>query len=95
MTFDRHRWGGARPGAGRKKQKGAGVSHDRREDFPGRFPLHVTMKIGAGLPSLRRWDEYELIRLALDAGSDREGFRVVRFSVQSNHSHLIVEARDK
>jgi REP element-mobilizing transposase RayT len=33
--------------------------------------------------------------LALDSGSDREGFRVVHFSAQSNHVHLIVEARDK
>ena len=32
---------------------------------------------------------------ALAAGSDRFGFRLVHYSVQSNHLHLIVEAKDR
>jgi len=88
-------WGGARPGAGRKKRKGSGVPHTRREEFPERFPLHVTLKLSEGLRSLRRGAEYGVLCLALDSSSDREGFRVVHFSAQSNHVHLIVEARDK
>jgi REP element-mobilizing transposase RayT len=43
------------------------------------------------LPSLRRRDCFRVVRRALLSGAERPGFRVVEFSVQSNHLHLICE----
>jgi len=57
-------------------------------------PLHVTLRVVAGLPSLREKRAFRVVRRAL--GDPRAGgARVVHYSVQSNHVHLIVEAPDK
>ena len=89
------RLGGKRCGAGRKpKGERAGVSHAARSQLKGRFPVLVTMRLVAGLPSLRANGEHALVRQALHA-STREDFRVVEYSVQSNHVHLLVEAVDE
>jgi putative transposase len=88
-------WGGKRAGAGRKpKSLRVGVPHRCRPEHKGRHPLHVTMRAARQLPSLRTE--------ALAAGVRREmakasgsRFRVVHFSVQSDHLHLIIEAEDK
>src|SRR5262249_36750210 len=45
-------------------------------------------------PSLRKQTIFLALRRAL-ANTWREWFRVVHFSVQSNHVHLIVEATDR
>ena len=85
-------WGGVRRGAGRKpKGAVAGVSHRTRPALAARFPVHVTMKVREGLPSLRRPQEFAALRGAIAAGCERGGFRLVHFSVQSNHLHLLVE----
>ena len=39
--------------------------------------------------------EIGVIRRALAAQCKREGFRLVEYSIQSNHIHLLVEADDK
>jgi putative transposase len=49
------------------------------------------MKVRAGLASLRREREFAALRGAIEAGCERGGFRLVHFSVQSNHMHLLVE----
>jgi REP-associated tyrosine transposase len=49
------------------------------------------MRVKQGLPSLRGLKEFAALRGAMVAGCKREGFRLVHFSVQSNHLHLIVE----
>ncbi|MEM7201580.1 MAG: transposase [Planctomycetota bacterium] len=59
-----------------------------------RFPVHVTARLADGLPSLRRQRVYGLLRTAFAAASN-ERFRLVHYSVQSNHLHLLVEARDR
>ena len=38
---------------------------------------------------------YRVVRGALDRGAARFGFRLIEFSVQSNHLHLLCEARDR
>jgi len=48
-----------------------------------------------GIRVLRHRDGYRVVRAALIAGADRFGMRVVHFSVQSNHIHLICEATDR
>src|SRR5262245_24759380 len=92
-------WGGRREGAGRKKWvAGAkGLPHRRRGFHEGREPVHVTMKVVKGLPSLRRAKVAMAIGGGIRAATvhyarTRPGFRVVEFSIQSNHLHLIVEA---
>jgi len=85
-------WGGRRKGSGRKpKGERAGVPHDVRAPLASRFPVQVTMRVKAGLPSLRGLREYAALRGAIRAGCERGGFRLVHYSVQSNHLHLIVE----
>ena len=86
--------GGKRRGAGRKpKGERAGVSHARRPELRARYPVLVTVRLREGLPSLRYDAEHEVVRGAL-ADSARETFHVVHYSVQSNHAHLLVEAKD-
>ena len=88
--------GGARPGAGRKpKGERAGVTHHGRVAFSRAHPVHVTARLRAGLPSLRRKNAHRAILRAFEAGAERNGFRLTQYSVQSNHVHLIVEAPDR
>jgi hypothetical protein len=94
FNFDAGRWGGARKGAGRKKSKNSGVSHLKRADFPGRNPVFVTMKLLPELPSLRSKDTF-LAVLEMFEAAQKENFRIVHFTVQGNHVHLIVEAEGK
>lgn len=85
--------GGARRGAGRKPTgANAGASHTRRPEFKQRHPLHITMKMRQGLPSLRQRAFASLVFSAFRAAKKRLGVKLVHFSVQSNHLHLIVEA---
>ena len=96
LAFGFRTWGGARKGAGRPpKRNVAGVSHLRRPALSRLHPTHVTLRIVAGLPSLRRWRLFTEVSRALARGQDRFGFRLVHFSVQSNHLHLIAEAADR
>ena len=53
------------------------------------------MSLVAGLPSMRKQDAYELVRDCFARGKERPGFRLVHYSVQGNHLHLIVEASDR
>lgn len=85
-------WGGAREGAGRKR---ALVPHRARERFRAGCPAHVTLRLAAGLPSLRRHGAYRSFLAALEAGGARFGLRVVHWSALGNHLHLMVEARDR
>ena len=86
-------WGGARTGAGRKrKSKRSWVPHAKRAELAPRFPVHVTMRLREDLPSLRRVAPYSVVREALAECSGAKGFRLVVYSVQRDHLHLIVEA---
>jgi len=87
-------WGGRRKGAGRKPGPRQKVSHRPRPEHVARFPLHVVLRTVEGLPSLRRPDVFAAVRAALAAGGSRFRMRIVHFSVQGNHIHLISEARD-
>jgi REP element-mobilizing transposase RayT len=53
------------------------------------------MRLRGGLPSLRRHRELQTLMRAFGAGSERRGFRLVHYSVQANHLHLLVEARSR
>jgi REP element-mobilizing transposase RayT len=89
-------WGGRRKGAGRKpKGERAGVAHKKKPALSPRHAVHVTMRLRAGLPSLRRWKEYEVLLGAFRTGCERFGFRLVHYAVMGNHLHLLTEGDDR
>ena len=94
LRFPEH--GGKRKGAGRKPAGDrAGVPHRRREKVCAQHPLHVTVRRAEGLPGLRRVETVKALRGAFAKGCERFGFRLVHFSIQETHLHLIVEAEDE
>ncbi|BDG08287.1 hypothetical protein AMPC_14000 [Anaeromyxobacter paludicola] len=96
LPLDLRTWGGRRDGAGRKPRGAtAGVAHVPRPEVSGRHPFHLTVRALPHVWSLRSPRQLELVRRALRGSmSARTGFRVVHFSVQTNHLHLLVEADD-
>jgi len=96
LGFEFRTWGGARANAGRPpKGRTAGVSHLRRPSHSYTHPLHVTLRVGRGVPSLREHSVFSVVRRALAQGKRHFGFSLVHFSVQRNHLHLIAEASDR
>ena len=88
-------WGGQRKGAGRKPAGArAGVSHHARAKLASRFPVHVTVRLKEGLPGLRSKPVYAALRAAFAAGCNRDGFRLVHYSVQRDQLHMLVESTD-
>ena len=89
-------WGGRRKGAGRKPKGPLRlVSHRARPAHLARHPLHAVWRTRPDVPNLRKRAVMELLRLALAAGGSRAAFRLVHYSIQGNHLHLVVEAHDK
>jgi putative transposase len=96
LEIDFHARGGARPGAGRKpKGLRAGVSHKTRPTLAARHPVHVTTRVRAGSSNLRCPPVRRTLERVFAAGSERFGFRLVHYSIQSTHLHLVVEACDR
>ena len=102
----RGKWGGRRKGAGRPKRPGGRktVAHRVRPFHEATHPVHVTLRVRRGVGHLRRRalakEIGESIRKAstddaAPAKRRRETFRVVHFSIQPDHLHLIVEATSK
>jgi putative transposase len=88
--------GGARRGAGRKPNgRRAGVSHLRRPTVSRHHPQHVTLRVCRGLPVLRVRELFRAVLRALAQGNERFGFRLIHYSVQQDHVHLIAEASDR
>lgn len=84
-------WGGRREGAGRPSL--GRVPRIPRPPLASRFPVHVTLKLEPSLPNLRTKHLVRVIEQCLRQGKEREGFRLVHYSVQAHHLHLIVEAQ--
>ena len=89
------RWGGRRVGAGRKPGPRPAVRHASRAHFRKPLPAHVTLRVRSDLPSLRTLRVVREIESTFAAGCARPGFRLVHYSLQGNHAHLIVEAHDR
>jgi REP-associated tyrosine transposase len=89
--------GGRRKGAGRPRTRshpglpGPGVPHLRRAKLSPHHPVHVTQRVQPGVGWLRQQARARLIRDAMRAVRQRFGLRVVHYSIQGNHLHLIVE----
>ena len=78
----------------RRRVASNGVPHRGRPEHKGRYPVHVTLRGARGVPSLREQVIFFEMRRALGQTA-RAWLRVVHFSVQSNHVHLLVEADDR
>jgi REP-associated tyrosine transposase len=85
--------GGRRDGAGRKP-KGVRplVSHKSRSRFSKPMPIHVTLRMRNEVWNLRSGRSWSRLRDAFAASCGRFGMRLIQFSIQGNHVHLIVEA---
>jgi REP element-mobilizing transposase RayT len=70
------------------------VPHRARPEHKKAHPLHVTLRASRRLPNFRKDLVFHEIRRALGRTA-REWFRVVHYSVQQDHLHLLVEADDK
>ena len=99
LTFQEHRMrtgrGGPRQGAGRPAASNPPVHHVRRQPVRRNHPCHVTLRVMRGVPSLRRSRFVREFRRTLRDASERGDFRVVHYSLQRTHAHLIVEAAGK
>ena len=89
------RRGGKRPGAGRKRDpsRRRQVPHRPRPALSRHHPVHAVLRVGADVTDLRG-PAFGSLLASFRKGRERPGFRLVHFSVQSNHLHLLVEADD-
>src|SRR5246127_5564375 len=95
-SFEFKTWGGKRRGAGRKPVRArAGGVHRPRPVLKARFPVLVTWRMGEGVWGLRTRRCFTALARAFWGGANRFGFRLVHYSVQGNHMHLLVEAKDE
>jgi REP element-mobilizing transposase RayT len=85
-------WGGARAGAGRKPGPRRRDPHVRRAPLASRHPCHVTLKVRRDVPSLRTAKLVAELERSWRDARERGRFRLVHYSIQSDHVHLIVEA---
>lgn len=94
-AFTWRTWGGLRRGAGRKRApENAGLQpHAARPPFDDDIPVHVTMRALRSVPSMRAAIVARAVVAEL-ARASTKGFRVLHYSVQVNHVHLIAEADD-
>jgi putative transposase len=88
-------WGGRRADAGRKRNPGRrpGVAHRARPKHVAAHPVHVTLRADEAVRCLRADRLFPSVRRAI-AASSRDDFRIIEFSVQNDHVHLIAEAAD-
>jgi len=85
------RWGGSRPGSGRKPGPIRRDPHRRRPTLAARHPC-VTLKVRRDVPSLRSVRLVRQLERSFRAARERGRFRLVHYSIQGNHLHMIVEA---
>ncbi len=95
LDLDRRSWGGRRPGAGRKPGPNPRVLHRSREKFATGLPCHVTLKVREGVPSLRTVKLVHEVERTFAKGCERGEFRLVHYSLQKDHAHLVVEAKSR
>jgi REP element-mobilizing transposase RayT len=70
------------------------VPHRSRAPLAARYPVHVTLRVRRDVKSLRRkWLHQTLWQVFL-AAKERPAGRITDWSVQGNHIHLVVEAKD-
>src|SRR5262245_57895005 len=77
-------------GLATSQRRSSKVPHATRPEIRG--PAHVVLRIRRGLPWLRTPKTYRVLERAFRNGKKKDGFRLIEFSVQQDHLHLVVEA---
>jgi putative transposase len=95
LSLELPTWGGKRKNSGRKRAPGvrATLPHRKRAKLRRGEPLHTTLRAMRDVRALRGGRVFGAIKGAIRLAT-RPFFRVVHFSVQNDHIHLIVEAPD-
>ena len=86
-----HGWGGRCEGAGRPRSSPF-LPHESRLPFASRHPCHVTLRVRDDVPSLRTVRFVREFERSLREIRPGKGCRVVHYSIQGNHVHLLVKA---
>ena len=91
------RRGGRRPRAGRPARNPVRPSerHKTRPFHERHHPVHITARIVEDLPTLREPRVADAIEDTFRRRVQRGRVRVVHYSIQADHLHLIVEAKDR
>jgi putative transposase len=85
--------GGKRKGAGRKRLgELSRVPHRRRGDVYCTDAVHVTWRFLSRVWSLRSRRCFAVLEAAFPAAAERFGARLISYSVQGNHIHMVWEA---
>lgn len=91
-SLDFKPWGGRRKGAGRPAGKGRRAApHRKRIRLKSYEPQHTTLRLTDDLRNSRRWKVFAKI-VSVIGKAQREGFRIVEFSLQDGHLHLVTES---
>jgi len=80
--------GGRRPKAGRKRIHSRGVAHEKREKVRLYTPLHINFKYKL---TVKNKEGLKALHKAIK-NARSHGLRIIHFSLQHNHVHLIVVA---
>jgi putative transposase len=88
--------GGKRAGAGRKKKTEGrrNVPHVTRPRLGKTTPVHVTLRMKQGLPSLRA-EEIRKMFEKIVKQTRRDDFHVANYDLQHDHLHMICESTDR
>lgn len=89
----RKRRRGVRLGRPPRKDRLGFVPHVTRPEHRETHPVHVTIRRSRLAPSMRSQIVASAILVQMK-GAKRRGIRVVQFSIQEDHLHLMVEAQD-
>ena len=86
-------WGGKRSHAGRPPAgKRSSSPHKARAPINAAHPQHITMRVEPEVAALRRDHMLAAVRRALKTVAGRDLFRILDFSLQHGHVHLLTEA---
>jgi REP element-mobilizing transposase RayT len=96
-------WWSSRSVVARARERGATKSifkrhdppHRARNELSSRHPVHVTLRTRKEVPRLRQRRAYKATRRVLARYLGSADFRVVHLSIQHNHFHFLIEARNK
>jgi REP element-mobilizing transposase RayT len=80
---------------GRRPGPNPRVRHHSRDGVDARLPSLVTLKVRRGIESLRNGRVVREIEASFREACERGDFRLVHYSIQDDHAHLLVEADDK
>ncbi|HVH06214.1 MAG TPA: transposase [Myxococcota bacterium] len=92
FDFDAGKHGGKREHSGRPRGPKPKLWHRSRKDFPATYPCHVTLRVRRDIPLLRRGKIVREVEQAFRRACSGKEFRLVHYSIQDDHAHLIVEA---